>query len=161
VRKAILGVQTDVGVPIESAREWFLSLQDHPDRYAFETHEGFEFEEGGFGEVGARFKTRERFLFVKVALLFELKDVRQRAFLFRLIQPSFLGIWGRFQIEQDDGQSCLVLAIGSETRVGQLMLRCYPVAAVIHRQIRAEVHHIKQSMERVYDDGGYQSEISR
>lgn len=152
MRKAILKVHTEVGVPVEAAREWFLSLQEHPERYSFETHEGFEFEKGGFGEVGAQFKTRERFLFAKLGLLFELKDVRERTFSFRLIQPSHLGIWGRFEIHGNNGESSLWLYIGSETRLGQLMLRCYPVAATIHRQIRDEVCHIRGSMERVYGD---------
>lgn len=155
MRKAILRVQSEVDVPVEAARDWFLSLEEHPGRYSFETHEGFSFEEGGFGEVGARFSTRERFFFLKLKLEFELQRVRKRAFSFRLIRPSFLGIWGRFDLDGIDGKSCLSLEVGSETRVGQLMLRCYPVAVAIHRQIRCEVRHIARSMECVH--GGRKS----
>jgi hypothetical protein len=135
-------------VSAEEARDWFFSLEEHPERYAFETHEGFEFESGGFGDVGARFRTRERFFFAKLELLFELKEVGERAFSFRLIRPSFLGIWGRFAIDGGGEQSSLSLQIGSESRAGQLLLRCYPVAVAVHRQICGEVRHIKQSMER-------------
>ncbi len=151
MRKAILSVQADADVPVEAARDWFLSLEDHPERYTFETHEGFEFEEGGFGEVGARFRTRETFLFLKLELLFELGKVEENAFWFWLLRPSSLGVWGGFEIEADgESQSALTLSIGSETRVGQLLLRFSPLATLVHGQISDEVQHIRRSMERVY-----------
>lgn len=151
MRRAILSAQANADVPVEAARDWFLSLDEHPERYTFETHAGFEFEEDGFGEVGARFRTRETFLFLKLELLFELGKVQGNAFRFWLIRPSCLGVWGRFEIEEDgEGQSVLTLSIGSETRVGQLFLRFSPVATLIHRQICGEVEHIRRSMERVY-----------
>lgn len=151
MRPAILHVETEIDVPLQAARSWFLSLEEHPDQYEFDTHEGFEFGSGGFGEEGARFKTRERFLFLKLELRFELTEVGEKAFSFWLIRPSWIRIWGRFEIEEEgEEQSCLSLRIGSETQVGQLLLRFYPVAAVLHRQIRDEVHHIKRSMERAY-----------
>jgi len=152
VRKAILKVETEVEVPVDAVRDWFLSLEGHPERYAFETHGGFEFEEGGFGEPGARFRTRERFLFLTLELLFELTDVRERAFSFRLVRPSTLRVWGRFEIEKEaQGRSLLWLKIGSETRVGQLLLRSYPVSLAIHQQIWRELRHLKASMEEVYE----------
>lgn len=150
MRAPILKAETRVDVPVGAARDWFLSLKEHPERYTFETHEGFEFEEGSFGEVGARFKTREQFFFLRLELLFELTAVRETTFRFSLARPSSIGVWGRFEIEEDQGHSLLSLSIGSETRVGQLLLRCYPLAAAVYRQIRSEVHHIKSSMERVY-----------
>jgi hypothetical protein len=151
MREAILGAQAEVDVPLEAARDWFLSLEEHPERYTFETHGGFEFEEGGFGEVGARFRTRERFLFLPLELLFELAEVRETAFCFWLSRPACIGVWGRFELEEhDEEQSVLSLWIGSETRLGQLLLRFYPVAAAIHRQIHAEVRHVKRSMEHTY-----------
>lgn len=152
MRESILGVQTEVEAPVDDVRDWFLSLEEHPERYAFETHGGFSFEEGGFGEAGARFTTQEQFLVFPVELQFELTDVREKAFAFRLLRPSTLEIWGRFEIEQADaGQSLLALRIGSETRAGQLFLRCYPVAAAVHRQICGEVRHIKESVEALSD----------
>jgi len=148
VREPILGVRTEVAAPVDTVRGWFLSLRDHPERYAFETHGGFTFEKGGFGEPGATFTTRERFMFVPVELRFELTDVGESAFSFRLLRPAMLEIWGRFEIEEADaGRSFLALRIGSETRAGQLLLRFYPVAAVVHRQICGEVRHIKQSVQ--------------
>ena len=154
MRKAILTAQTEVDAPVEAARDWFLSLQEHPERYTFETHEGFQFEQGSFGEDGARFTTRERFFFLKLGLHFELTEVREASFRFSLARPSSIGVWGRFEIEEgNEAGSRLSLAIGSETRAGQLLLRCYPVAAAVYRQIHQEVRHIKRSMEKVYARG--------
>lgn len=151
MRAAILSAQAEVDVPVGAARDWFLSLEEHPERYTFDTHEGFEFEMGGFGEVGARFRTRERFFFLRLELLFELTEVHETAFWFWLCRPSWIGVWGRFEIEEDnDGQSVLLLSIGSETRLGQFLLRFYPVAASVQAQIRDEVQHIRRSMERVH-----------
>lgn len=153
VQKPVLSVQAPVRVPVEAAKDWFLSLEEHPERYSFDTHLGFEFEQGSFGQPGARFSTRETFLFLTIELLFELADVGERTFSFSLVRPSALGVWGRFEIEGADGdQSLLSLHIGSETRLGHLLLRCYLLARVIHRQISAEVRHIRRSMERVHGD---------
>lgn len=151
MRTPILRAQADVDVTVEQARDWFLSLREHPDRYQFDTHEGFQFVEGDFGEIGARFKTREQFLFFKLELLFELTEVEGSAFWFRLIRPVSMGIWGRFDINAGEEKGTrLSLDIGSETRAGQLMLRCYPVAVLVHGQIYREVSHIKRSMERAF-----------
>jgi hypothetical protein len=153
MREPVLSAQIDVNVSVEQARDWFLSLKEHPERYQFDTHEGFQFVEGDFGEIGARFKTREKFLFLKLELLFELTEVRGAKFWFRLIRPLRMGIWGRFDIEGAGEQETRVsLDIGSETRAGQLVLRCYPVAVVVHRQIYREVSHIKRSMEQTFRD---------
>ena len=148
----ILGAQANVRVPLEEARDWFLSLEEHPERYEFETHEGFQFVEGSFGEVGARFKTQEKFLVLRAELLFELTGIYESEFRFRLIRP-FSGIWGRFDLEEiGPNETSLSLLIGSETRGGHLLLSCYPVATVVHRQIQREVAHIKRSMESVSGD---------
>lgn len=149
VREAILGVEIPVDAPVDAVRDWFLSLEEHPERYAFDTHAGFEFEHGSFGEPGARFSTREKFYFVTLRLLFELTDVRQRAFTFLLLRPAFLEIWGRFEVEElPGGRSSVALRVGSETRVGQLLLRFYPVAAGIHRQVCGELRNIRDSIEK-------------
>jgi hypothetical protein len=151
MQRPVLSTQADVSVSVEQARDWFLSLREHPERYKFDTHEGFRFVEGGFGEIGARFTTREKFLLLKLELLFELTEVRRSEFWFRLIRPLQVGIWGKFGIEGTGGKEArLSLDIGSETRAGQLMLRCYPVAVLVHRQIYREVSHIKRSMERTF-----------
>jgi hypothetical protein len=151
MRRASLSAQAVVGVSTEQARDWFLSLREHPERYEFDTHEGFKFVEGSFGEVGGQFKTRERFFGLKLELLFELTEVGESEFWFRLAGPGSMGVWGSFDISRDgEGRTLLTLAVGSETRLGQLMLRCFPVATAVHRQIHREMAHIKTSMERVY-----------
>ena len=151
MRKPILNAQAVVDVSVEQARHWFLSLEEHPERYQFDTHEGFEFVEGGFGEIGARFKTQERFFCLKLGLLFKLTAVGESEFWFSLIRPASLQVWGRFDISRgDEGRSLLCLAVGSETRLGQSLLHSFPVATAVHRQIHREVAHIKASMERVY-----------
>lgn len=146
--RPVLTAQALVHAPSDGVRRWFLSLQEEPERYQFDTHAGFEFVEGDFGEIGARFKTLEEFLFLRLELLFELTEVSESEFSFRLVRPMSLRIWGRFDIEGAGKQKTwLSLNIGSETRVGQLILRCYPVAAAVRRQIQREVRHIKTSIE--------------
>jgi hypothetical protein len=145
---AIISAQRQINVPMDQARDWFLSLEDHPERYRFATHDGIQFVQGSFGEVGSRFKTRERFYFLKLALLFELFDVGETWFSFRLVSPSWAQVWGAFKIQELSSESIsLHLEIGSSTQWGQLWLRFYPVAAAIRRQITREVVHVKTSME--------------
>lgn len=147
--RPVLSADAAVDAPTDQVEEWFRSLQEHPERYQFETHEGFDFVEGGFGELGARFKTREKFLWFHLELLFELTAVRETSFSFHLIRPLSMGIWGRFRIEEADAvETRLFLEIGSRNRAGRLLLRFYPVAAAVRRQIAGEVNHIKSSIER-------------
>jgi hypothetical protein len=147
---ASISAQTLVNVSASQARGWFLSLKDHPERYRFATHAGFEFVHGNFGDVGARFKTREKFYFLKQELLFELIEVDETSFRFRLLSPSWLHVWGAFTVQELSPESVsLRLDIGSTTQYGQLWLRFYPLAAAIRRQITLEVTHIKDSMEKV------------
>lgn len=146
----VLSTGVVVNGSTHDVREWFHSLQEHPERYQFETHEGFDFVEGGFGEPGARFRTRERFLCFHLELVFELTSVREASFSFHLTRPISMGIWGRFRTEEADAtKTRLFLEIGSRNRVGRLLLRFYPVAAAVRRQIAAEVNHIKSSIERM------------
>jgi hypothetical protein len=145
-----ISAQTVVNVSVSQARDWFMSLNDHPERYRFATHAGFEFAQGNFGEVGARFKTREKFYFLKQELLFELVEVDETSFRFRLLSPSWLHVWGAFIVQELSPESiALRLEIGSTTQYGQLWLRFYPLATAIRRQITKEVAHIKASMEEV------------
>jgi hypothetical protein len=145
-----ISAQTVVNVSVSQAQDWFLSLKDHPERYRFATHAGFEFVQGNFGDVRARFKTREKFYFLKQELLFELVEVDEASFRFRLLSPSWLHVWGAFIVQELSLKSiALRLEIGSTTQYGQLWLRFYPLAAAIRRQITQEVTHIKASMEEV------------
>ena len=146
----MISAEKEVSVPVDGARDWFLSLEEHPERYRFATHEGIEFAGGNFGDVGARFKTRETFYFLKLELLFELVDVDESSFRFRLIRPAWMDVWGMFSVrESGPGSVVLRLEIGSNTRRGQRWLKLSPVAATIRRQIMGEVDHIGESMEKV------------
>jgi len=148
----IISAQTLVKVTLDQARDWFLALKDHPERYRFATHEGFQFLQGDFGEVGARFKTREKFYFLRQELLFELIEVGQAAFRFQLISPApWLQVWGAFVVEESAREAAsLRLDIGAATRLGRVLLGLYPLSAAIRRQIGGEVEHIRGSMEAIY-----------
>ena len=116
---ATISAQTVVSVSAGQARSWFLSLDDHPERYRFGTHDGFEIVQGSFGDVGSRFKTREKFYFLKLELLFELIKVDEISFRFRLIHPSWPQVWGSFTMrELEPASVSLQLEIGPTTRLG-------------------------------------------
>ncbi|MGC9347788.1 MAG: hypothetical protein ACP5JG_06595, partial [Anaerolineae bacterium] len=98
----------------EQAKAWFLALDKNPEWYRFESHAGFTFTEGEFGEPGARFQTEEVFLGLRQELKFELTEVGDRRFTFHLRQP-IESIWGYFALEPVGAESTrLRLAIGSE-----------------------------------------------
>jgi hypothetical protein len=149
----MISAEREVKVSVDQARDWFLSLEEHPERYRFATHEGIEFMGGNFGDVGARFRTREKFYFLKLELLFELVGVDETSFRFRLIRPAWMDVWGMFSMRELSPETVILrLEIGSDTRRGQLWLKISPVAAAIRRQITGEVVHIKESMETVMGD---------
>jgi hypothetical protein len=144
----VISAEREVNTSVDRAREWFLSLKDHPERYRFGTHEGFEFVEGNFGDVGSRFKTREKFRFLNLELLFELVEVDDVSFRFQLISPAWIDVWGRFSmLELKPGIILLRIEIGSDTRRGETWLKFPPVAGAIREQITGEVEHIKESIE--------------
>jgi hypothetical protein len=148
----IVSAEQEVNVSANQARDWFLALKDHPDRYRFETHLGIEFIQGDFGEVGSRFKTRERFYFLEIELYFELAGVDERSFRFRLVSLPWAGISGAFRIEELSPHAVMLcLEIGSTRPVGRALLRFYPVERAVRRQITREVAHIKASMEAIRD----------
>jgi hypothetical protein len=147
----MISAERIINVSVEQARDWFFSLEDHPERYRFATHEGIEFVHGNFGEVGSRFKTRERFFFLKLELLFEVIDVGETSFRLRLVKPSWVDAWVAFSMPESGPDSVtLMLKIGSDTKRGGRWLGFPPVASAIRRQITGEVAHIKESMEAEY-----------
>lgn len=146
----MISAEDVVNFSTEQAREWFLSLKDHPERYRFGTHEGFEFLEGNFGEVGSRFKTRERFQFLTLELYFEMVEVDDISFRFRLTKPAWMDVWGRFSmLELSPEAITFRIEIGSDTRRGGWWLSLPPVAGAIREQITGEVYHIGESMESI------------
>lgn len=148
----LLTAEVCIGVSPRQARLWFLSLSDHPERYQFESHAGFTFTEGRFGEPGARFQTEEQFYGMRLTLKFELTDVGEDQFTFRLLAP-IRGIWGYFALSPaKSGFTNLTLAIGSERVLNRWFLKLPLVRGAVQRQINGEVAHIKQSMDALYMD---------
>jgi hypothetical protein len=152
MERAILQASTSVNVSAEQARQWFLSLKAHPERYQFETHAGFAFTQGNFGEIGARFQTREQFHGLKINLHFELTETSQSHFRFRLLRPP-LPIWCAFRLIEatTDNTTNLHLEVGGIISLGLWFLRLPIIKRTIQKQIQSEVDHIKVSMEAVYD----------
>jgi hypothetical protein len=139
--------ETTVNVGVPHARRWFLELETHPERYQFETHAGFAFSQGNFGEIGARFQTWEQFHGLKINLHFELTATSDYHFQFRLLRPP-LPIWGAFFIEKaSDNTTNLRLEVGGTTTVGWCLLKFPLIRKAVQRQIQGEVGHIKTSME--------------
>jgi hypothetical protein len=150
MESAVIKAETTVNVSIAQARQWFMELETHPERYPFETHAGFAFTQGNFGKVGARFQTWERFYGLTLLLCFELTEVGDTRFRFRLMRPAF-PVWGAFAIEEAAGDTTnLSLAIGGASHLGAWLLQLPLVSGAVRRQIRGEVEHIKASMEVIY-----------
>jgi hypothetical protein len=146
----VLRASVGIDASLERVREWFLSLDEHPERYEFGTHSGFVFTKGSFGDEGAQFETREQFAGVRIRLRFQLMDVDQRHFTFRLLEPP-LAVWGAFEMEPAlDSGSRLSLLIDSESRWARGFLRLPLIHGAVLRQIQREVSHIKESLERLY-----------
>lgn len=150
--RAILQASTSINASAAQARQWFLSLKAHPERYQFETHAGFAFTKGNFGEIGARFQTWEQFRGLKINLHFELTETSESHFRFRLLRPP-LPVWCAFRLieETADDTTNLHLEAGGTTSLGQWFLQLPLVKKTIQKQIQSEVDHIKDSMEAIYD----------
>lgn len=150
-RAAIIQADTSVDVSAAQARQWFLDLETHPERYQFETHAGFTFTAGNFGQVGARFQTWEQFHGLQANLHFELTETSDNCFRFRLLRPP-LPIWCAFCIiAKTADKTDLRLEVGGTTALGAWLLRLPLVRGTVQRQIQAEVDHIKVSMEAIPD----------
>ncbi len=151
-RKPMLVAESDIGVTVTQARAWFLSLADYPERYQFETHAGFRFTQGRFGQSGARFQTEERFHGVPVVLKFELTEVRATRFDFRLRGP-LSAIWGFFELNAlSPDVTRLRLGVGADGWAARGVLGLPPVKRAVQAQIAAEVCHIARAMETLYGD---------
>ena len=150
----VLIAETRVNVPVDFATAWFLALADHPGRYAFESHAGFVFTQGEFGEPGARFQTEEGFAgFVKLVLKFELVEVEDHRFIFKVLSPT-PDIWGYFELEPTSQNTThLRLAVGSDRSFRRRLLGLPLVRGAIQHQIEGEVAHISKSMTSLYQAG--------
>ena len=144
----MISAEEVINVSTEQARDWFFSLEDHPERYRFGTHDGIEFVRGNFGEVGSRLITREKLSFLRLKFLFEVVEVGPSSFRLRLIKPGWVNAWVAFSTQELSPDSVsLQLEVGSYTGLGQRWLKFAPVKNAIHKQITGEVAHIKEAME--------------
>ncbi|MGC9400030.1 MAG: hypothetical protein ACP5HM_12960 [Anaerolineae bacterium] len=147
-----LSAQAEVNVGRDEARQWFLELERHPERYRFATHAGFKFVNGNFGEIGAQFQTQERFFGLRLTLRFELTALDTYRFRFRLLHPP-LPLWGVFSLGYiAETQTKVQLQIGSDQALGRWALNVPMIRVAIRRQIQREVNHIKESMERLKEN---------
>lgn len=149
-RYVVLEARDTVDVAPDHVRQWFRELATHPERYQFDTHSGFVFTSGSFGEIGARFQTQERFRGITVKLHFELTELSEDSFSFRLTRPA-LPVWGAFEIgETADGTASLALLVGEDAPQAAWFLRLPLVRSAVQRQISGEVAHIKSAIEKVF-----------
>ena len=150
LQRVVLEARDTVNVAPDHVRQWFSELDIHPERYQFDTHGGFNFTSGSFGQIGARFRTRERFRGILVTLHFELTDLRENGFTFRLVHPA-LPVWGAFLISQEaDGAASLVLQVGEDAPQAAWFLRLPFVRPAVQHQINGEISHIKSSIESAF-----------
>ena len=150
MQHVLLEARARVGVGPDLVRRWFEELEAFPERYQFETHAGFVFTSGAFARVGARFHTREQFYGFPIALHFELTEVGEYQFTFRLTRPA-LPVWGAFLIQQTaDGTTVLSLVVGETARQAAWFLRVPFVRSAVQRQIRGEIANIKSSIESTF-----------
>jgi len=144
----VLVARAEINAPLQDTRRWFLELSEHPERYEFESHEGFTFTEGAFGEPGAKFKTQEHFMGVTQTLRFRLTEIEEHQFTFELRHP-INEIWGRFVLNEITTDTTeLRLEIGGNTQSKRILLKMPVISQAIRSQISREVEHIKLSIER-------------
>lgn len=150
---ASMQAQTVINAPIERVRGWFLTLSDHPERYRFESHEGFVFTRGAFGEIGSEFYTREKFFGIMIKLRFRISDVKKDVFTLSCL-PPLKGSWCRFALAAESPEhTCLTLDVNTERRLHAILLNLPGLRNAIQRQINAEVQHIKASIENTNSEG--------
>ena len=145
----VLTTKAEIHADLPRVRQWFLQLSEHPKRYAFESHGGFTFTDGAFGEPGARFETKERFLCIRQTLKFLLTEVGDTFFRFELRKPID-GIWGRFVLDAcSPAVTELRLEVGANSRVKRVFLTLPVISYAVRSQIQDEVSHIKSSVEHL------------
>lgn len=150
----MLTATTTIQASRTSVRAWFLSLNEHPERYRFDTHSGFQIVAGDFGEIGSRFFTREVFAGFPLTLHFTLDEVGEFYFHFR-VRNLPLKIWGQFTIvESSSDVTRLSLDVGSDMALGETFLRSSFLGRAVQHQIQSEVDHIKCSIEALEGERG-------
>ena len=145
----LLTAKTDVNVNIEDVRHWFLGLKEHPEHYTFASHEGFYFTEGDFGEVGARFYTKERFSGILAKLSFSLTKVTDNSFTFELTKP-IRNVQGEYTLtERERDITTVSLSVFARTRQILRLFKIKPFSQAVENQINREVQHIKTKIEYI------------
>ena len=146
-KTTVMSAETVVNCGFTTARQWFLGLKDHPERYTFASHLGFYFVEGDFGKVGSIFYTRERFHGLLIKLTFRLSEVTDNSFTFDVIKP-ISQISGTYSItDLGENQVKLTLSVFAHARFVRWLLSLGPVHSGVKKQITSEIEHVKKSME--------------
>jgi hypothetical protein len=145
----VMTAKADIHVDINRARSWFLNLKDHPERYAFDSHEGFTFIDGDFGEVGAQFYTIEHFRGIRTKLTFTITEVTPSSFIFEVTKP-LRKIKGEFKLlELADDMTEITLSVFAPNNIIKRLFDVKPFYQAVYSQISGEVQHIKTSMENI------------
>ena len=139
-------------------KQWLKNLEKNPKKYNFDTHQGFQLKSGTLSEPTSVFKTQEIFAGLKFSFNFQVTEVSQNKFEFKLIKPSWLaslGIKGKFKtVPVSDQQTILQLIIFNQANdyftrvVAMLFLYLSPVRFLIAKQINKEVKFVKSSIEQ-------------
>lgn len=142
----------------QEVKQWLKTLENDPKKYKFDTHQGFQLESGTLSKTGATFTTQEIFAGLKFSFNFQVTEVSQNKFEFKLIKPSWLaslGIKGKFKtVPVSDQQTILQLIIFNKANdfftrvVAMLFLYLSPVRFLVANQINKEVRFVKNSIEQ-------------
>lgn len=135
----------------ENILNLFNYLENNPNKYSFDSHEGIFPVKGKFTEEGSIFKTKERFGFIPLTLTFETLGLDKNSFEFKLIKPcKNLDIIGEFKVkEEKKNKSKLFLTIYSENEYvfNHILLSIIfitPIRLLISKQLKKELRFIKK-----------------
>ena len=118
--------------------QWFRDLDEHPERYVFESHLNLELISGNWGEVSSVIQTTEDFGLQPVVLQFTFIAVDDHSFSLHLIDYPVI-------IHFSMHSSILTIrVVGSGW--GKILVL---VNSQIERQLSREIDHIKQSVETI------------
>ena len=146
-QQLLLQAETVIETDMKHLVQWFMDLKDHPENYAFASHQGFFFTSGDFGEVGARFYTLERFHGLPLKLSFQLSGISDTSFTFDLLKP-LSHIQGAFAMHaQSPQETRLTLSVSTNSDFVRQLFKLPLLRSAIQNQIDAEVRHIKSRVE--------------
>ncbi len=149
----LLQTQVVINAPRDDVRDWFLSLQTHPESYRFDSHNGFAFTKGTFGRPDSEFYTIERFFGIRLKLRFRITDVMRYDFQVEGRRP-LVGSWCKFSLKaQSPERTILSLDVGTHNRIHAAFLKLTMLHNAVQHQIDAEVQNIKLNIESTFSKG--------